>query len=82
MICNHTKDNGRPSSLVNITAFLLEQNYETMMINPILTNMVRKASKVHTPKNDNLDAQTICKYLVDNESGFVPYTPSLYHIQT
>jgi len=66
----------------NIIAFLLEQNYETMMINPILTNMVRKASKVHTPKNDNLDAQTICKYLVDNESGFVPYTLSLYHIQT
>ncbi len=66
----------------NIIAFLLEQNYETIMINPILTNMVRKASKVHTPKNDNLDAQTICKYLVDNESGFAPYTPSLYHIQT
>ena len=43
----------------NIIAFLLEQNYETMMINPILTNMARKASKVHTPKNDNLDAQTI-----------------------
>ena len=60
----------------------MEQNYETMMINPILTNMARKASKVHTPKNDNLDAQTICKYLVDNESGFVPYTPSLYHIQS
>ena len=44
--------------------------------------MTRKASKVHTPKNDNLDAQTICKYLVDNEGGFVPYTPTLYHIQT
>ncbi len=65
----------------NIIAFLLEQNYETMMINPILTNMVRKASKVHTPKNDNLDAKTICKYLVDNESSFAPYTPALYHIQ-
>ncbi len=66
----------------NITAFLLEQNYETMMINPILTNMTRKVSKVHTPKNDNLDAQTICKYLVDNESKFAPYTPTLYHIQS
>ena len=66
----------------NIIAFLLEQNYETMMINPILTNMARKASKVHTPKNDNLDAQTICKYLVDNESSFAPYTPALYHIQS
>ena len=66
----------------NIIAFLLEQNYETMMINPILTNMTRKASKVHSPKNDNLDAQTICKYLVDNESSFAPYTPTLYHIQS
>jgi transposase len=66
----------------NIIAFLLEQNYETMMINPILTNMARKASKVHTPKNDNLDAQVICKYLVDNESKFAPYTPTLYHIQS
>ena len=66
----------------NIIAFLLEQNYETMMINPILTNMARKASKVHTPKNDNLDAQTICKYLVDNESSFAPYTLTLYHIQS
>jgi len=65
----------------NIIAFLQEQNYETMVINPILTNMVRKASKVHTPKNDNLDAQAICKYLVDNESSFAPYTPTLYHIQ-
>ena len=66
----------------NIIAFLLEQNYETMMINPILTNMARKASKVHTPKNDNLDAQTICKFLVDNESSFAPYTLALYHIQS
>ena len=66
----------------NIIAFLLEQNYETMMINPILTNMTRKASKVHSPKNDNLDSQTICKYLVDNESSFTPYTPTLYHIQS
>lgn len=66
----------------NIIAFLLEQNYETMMINPILTNMTRKASKVHSPKNDNLDSQTICKYLVDNESSFAPYTPTLYHISS
>lgn len=65
----------------NIIAFLWGQNYKTMMINPILTNMARKASKVHSPKNDNLDAQTICKYLVDNESSFAPYTPTLYHNQ-
>ena len=63
----------------NIIAFLLAQNYEVMMINPILTNMARKASKVHSPKNDNLDSQTICKYMIDNPDKFSPYTLSLYH---
>lgn len=63
----------------NIIHFLLEQNYNVMMINPILTNMARKASKVHSAKNDNLDAQTICKYMIDNSDKFVPYTLSLYH---
>ncbi len=63
----------------NIIHFLLSYNYDVMMINPILTNMVRKASKVHSPKNDNLDSQTICKYMIDNPDKFLPYTPSLYH---
>lgn len=63
----------------NIIRFLLEQNYDVMMINPILTNMARKAAKVHSPKNDNLDAQTICKYMIDNPDKFSPYTLSLYH---
>jgi len=51
-----------------------------MMINPILTNMARKASKEDGPKNDNLDSQTICKYLIDHEDKFSPYTLSQYHI--
>jgi transposase len=34
----------------NIISFLLSQNYQVMMTNPILTNMVRKASKVYSPK--------------------------------
>ena len=63
----------------NIIAFLLAQDYKVMMINPILTNMTRKASRVHSPKNDNLDAQTICKYMIDHSDEFSPYTPSLYH---
>ena len=66
----------------NIIAFLNGQDYKVMMINPILTNMTRKASKVHSPKNDNLDAQIICKYLADNPDKFSPYTPTLYHKQT
>ena len=41
--------------------------------------MARKAAKVHSPKNDNLDAQTICKYMIDHSDKFSPYTLSLYH---
>lgn len=63
----------------NIIRLLLLQNYDVMMINPILTNMARKAAKVHSPKNDNLDAQTICKYMIDHSDKFSPYTLSLYH---
>ena len=63
----------------NIIAFLLAQDYEVMMINPILTNMTRKASRVHSAKTDNLDAQTICKFMIDHADEFSPYTPSLYH---
>ncbi len=65
----------------NITTFLFEQNHKVMMITPILTNMTRKASKVHSPKNDNLDSQTICKYLADNKDSFTPCTSTLYHNQ-
>lgn len=63
----------------NIIHFLISHDYQVMMINPILTNMARKSAKVHSPKNDNLDAQTICKYMIDNSDKFVPYTISLYH---
>ena len=63
----------------NIIRILLEQNYSVMMINPILTNMARKAAIVHSAKNDNLDAQTICKYMIDHSDKFSPYTLSLYH---
>ncbi len=63
----------------NIIMFLLSQKYQVMMINPILTNMARKSDKVHCPKNDNLDAQTICKYLIEHPDDFSPYTTSSYH---
>ena len=38
----------------NIIMFLLSQNYQVMMINPILTNMARKSDKVHVPKTITL----------------------------
>ena len=63
----------------NIIAFLIGCDYKVMMINPILTNMARKSNKVHSQKNDNLDSQVICKYLIDHSDELTPYTPTLYH---
>ena len=63
----------------NIIAFLIACDYKVMMINPILTNMARKSGKVHSQKNDNLDSQVICKYLIDHSDELTPYTPTLYH---
>ncbi len=65
----------------NIIAFLIAHDFQVMMINPILTNMARKAAKVHSPKNDNIDSQTICKYMIDHSDKFSPYTSTLYHKQ-
>ena len=41
--------------------------------------MARKVAKVHSAKNDSLDAQTICKYMINNSDKFSSYTLSLYH---
>lgn len=64
---------------LNITKFLLDNNFEVMIINPILTNMFKKSKKVHSPKTDNIDSQYICKYLEDNIKDFKPYTLISYH---
>lgn len=63
----------------NILNYLVNNGFEVMVINPILTNMSKKSKKVHTPKNDNLDAIAICKYLKDPETVFKPYTITSYH---
>jgi transposase len=62
----------------NIIAFLIAHDFQVMMINPILTNMARIVAKVHSPKNDNIDSQTICKYMIDHLDKFSPY---IYHKQ-
>jgi transposase len=62
----------------NIIVFLIANDFQVMMINPILTNMARIVAKVHSPKNDNIDSQTICKYMIDHLDKFSPY---IYHKQ-
>lgn len=65
----------------NLLFFLLKKEYEVTVINPLLTNMLRKSKKVHSPKNDNLDSQNICMFLVDNQKDFKPYTLKSCHTE-
>ena len=64
----------------NILLYLIKQGYQATLINPILTNMDRKASSVRKTKNDKIDAETICKFLDKNRLDFKPYTLLSYHI--
>lgn len=64
----------------NILYFLILKEYSVTLINPLLTNMDRKASSVRKTKTDSIDAKTICKFLLRNQIDFKPYTLSSYHI--
>jgi transposase len=63
----------------NLVSYLLANKYEVMVINPLLTNMYKKSRKIHIQKNDNIDSIYICKYLMDTETVFKPYTTISYH---
>ncbi|WP_264229263.1 IS110 family RNA-guided transposase [Acholeplasma laidlawii] len=64
----------------NILHFLILEGYDVMFINPLLTNMDRKASSVRKTKTDSIDAKAICMFLIRNQNDFKPYTLSSYHI--
>ncbi len=66
---------------LNIIKYLLDNNFEVMLINPILTNMFKKSKRVHKAKTDNIDSQYICKYLNDTKQDFKPYTITSYHTE-
>lgn len=66
---------------LNIIKYLLDNNFEVMLINPILTNMFKKSKRVHSTKTDNIDSQYICKYLLDTKQDFKPYTITSYHTE-
>lgn len=66
---------------LNIIKYLLDNNFEVMLINPILTNMFKKSKRVHSAKTDNIDSQYICKYLLDTKQDFKPYTITSYHTE-
>lgn len=64
----------------NILHFLILEGYDVMFINPLLTNMDRKASSVRKTKTDSIDAKAICMFLIRNQNDFKPYTLLSYHI--
>ncbi len=62
----------------NILCYLVVNGFDTMLINPLLTNMERKASSVRKTKTDTIDAKSICMFLMRNQE-FKPYTLASYH---
>jgi len=62
----------------NILHYLVGEGFDTMLINPLLTNMERKASSVRKTKTDTIDAKSICMFLTRNKD-FKPYTIKQYH---
>ena len=65
----------------NLLDYLFFNNYEVMILNPVLTHLHKKSKKVHTAKNDNLDSKAICEYISDPKNTFTPYTLISYHTQ-
>jgi len=64
----------------NILNFLSKQGYQVSLINPLLTNMDRKATSVRKTKTDKVDAKAICRFLSRNQD-LESYTPPSYHSQ-
>jgi hypothetical protein len=62
----------------NILHYLVKEGFDTMLINPLLTSMERKASSVRKTKTDTIDAKSICMFLMRNQE-FKPYTIKSYH---
>lgn len=63
----------------NILLYFITQHYKVMLINPLLTNMDRKATTVRKTKTDKVDARGICMFLDRNRNDFKPYTLISYH---
>ena len=64
----------------NILNYFIKAGYQVALLNPLLTNMDRKATSVRKTKTDKVDSKAICTFLQRNKYDFQPYTLSLYHI--
>lgn len=62
----------------NILNFLVDNSYQTYVINPLHTNLYRKSLTLRKTKTDKVDARTIAYMLMSNVN-LKPYNKSLYH---
>ena len=62
----------------NILGFLLENNLQTFLINPLHTNLYRKSLSLRQTKTDRIDARTIASMLL-SDVNLKSYTNTAYH---
>ena len=63
----------------NITNYLYSKGFEVHILNPLATNLFRKASTLRKTKTDKTDAKVIATMLFSDETK--SYSPSSYQIQ-
>lgn len=63
----------------NITNYLYSKGFEVHILNPLATNLFRKAGTLRKTKTDKTDAKVIATMLFSDESK--SYSPVSYHIQ-
>lgn len=63
----------------NITNYLHSKGFQISILNPLATNLFRKASTLRKTKTDKTDAKVIAMMLLSDESK--SYSPSSYQIQ-
>ena len=62
----------------NILGFLLNNNLNIYVINPLYTSLYRKSLSLRKTKTDKVDAHTIASMLM-SDVDLKPYSKSLYH---
>lgn len=62
----------------NILGYLINKGYTTYVINPLHTNLYRKAQTLRKTKTDKLDCSYIAQMLM-SDVDLKPYSHSLYH---
>ena len=62
----------------NLLGFLLDKGLHTYVINPLHTNLFRKAEKLRRTKTDPIDAHSIAKMMMSNVV-LTSYTTKSYH---